>query len=214
MTENLSLRELEKRAYRSTFQDGIWDVFLGIILLNMAISILLPELGFTRGNIISDLNVIYIFFLLFGLAFFTLGKKYITVPRMGYVKFGPKRKRNLTKSIVVLSLSVILGLVLFILTMSGKIPYALRVKFHFVPIIFALNVIIVFSLLAYFLDFERLYIYAFLYAVPFVIGRPLQQIIGYRYMLTTLLFISSSIMIIVGLVFFVRFIKKYPKKVI
>ncbi len=214
MTENLSLRELEKRAYRSTFQDGVWDIFLGIMLLNMAISVLLTTLGLSLLQSALGLAVISIPLTAFGLAFFILGKKYITVPRMGYVEFGPKRKSNRRKSIFVLSISAILGLLIFILTLSGKMPYELRFKFPVVLIIFALNVIIVFSLLAYFFDFGRLYIYAFLYAVPFVIGKPLQQITGYRYMFTALLFISSSIMIIVGLVFYVRFIKKYPKKVI
>jgi hypothetical protein len=212
MMENISLKELEKMAYRSTFQDGIWDVFLGIMLLNMAISVLLTTMGFTLLQSALGLAVISIPLTTFGLAFFILGKKYITVPRMGYVEFGPKRKRNLRKSILVLSLSAILGLVVFILTTSSKIPYDLRSKFPVVFIIFALNVIVVFSLLAYFFDFERLYIYAFLYAVPFVIGKHLQQITGSRYMLTTLLFISSSIMIAVGLIFFIRFLKKYPRE--
>lgn len=211
--ENMNLKELEKKAYRSTFQDGIWDVFLGIMLLNMAISVLLTTMDFTLLQSALGLAVISIPLTAFGLAFFILGKKYITVPRMGYVEFGPKRKSNRRKSIFVLSISAILGLLVFILTMSGKFSYVLRVKFPVIPIVFTLNVIIVFSILAYFFDFERLYIYAFLYAVPFVIGKPLQQITGYRYMLTTLLFISSSIMITIGLVFFVRFINKYPKKV-
>lgn len=214
MTKNISLKELEKMAYRSTFQDGIWDVFLGTMLLNMAISVLLTTLGLTLVQSALGLTIISIPVTLFGLAFFILGKKYITVPRMGYVEFGPKRKRNRRKSIFVLSISAILGLVVFILTMSSKIPYDLRSRFPVVLIIFALNVIVVFSLLAYFFDFERLYIYAFLYVVPFIIGKPLQQITGYKYMLTTLLFISSSIMIIVGLIFFIRFLKKYPREVI
>ena len=213
MMENISLKELEKMAYRSTFQDGIWDVYLGTMLLNMAISTLLTTLGLTLVQSALGLTIIFIPVTLFGLAFFILGKKYITVPRMGYVEFVPKRKRNLGKSILVLSLSAILGLVVFILTMSSKIPYDLRYRFPVVLIIFALNVIVVFSLLAYFFDFKRLYIYAFLYAVPFVIGKHLQQITGSRYMLTTLLFISSSIMIIVGLIFFIRFLKKYPREV-
>jgi len=28
-----NLTEIEKKAYRSTFQDGLWDIFLGLLLL-------------------------------------------------------------------------------------------------------------------------------------------------------------------------------------
>ena len=33
MTQNINLKALEKKAWRSVFQDGLWDIFLGLLLM-------------------------------------------------------------------------------------------------------------------------------------------------------------------------------------
>ena len=45
MSEKIDLKELERRAFRSTFQDGLWDIFLGLLLLNMGGGTLLGGSG-------------------------------------------------------------------------------------------------------------------------------------------------------------------------
>jgi len=37
MTDNLDLKELEKKAWRSTFQDGLWDIYFGLLIFGMGI---------------------------------------------------------------------------------------------------------------------------------------------------------------------------------
>jgi hypothetical protein len=33
MTTKLDLKEIEKRAFLSTYQDGIWDIYYGLIVI-------------------------------------------------------------------------------------------------------------------------------------------------------------------------------------
>ena len=37
MAEDLDLNELERKAFRSTFQDGIWDLYIAGMMLNVAL---------------------------------------------------------------------------------------------------------------------------------------------------------------------------------
>ncbi len=81
MSENPNLKELEKKAYKSTFQDGLWDIQLGLIILGIALN------AFIRNDyfLIPYYAVIIVIFM--------AAKKFIIVPRIGLVKFGKERKR-------------------------------------------------------------------------------------------------------------------------
>ena len=37
MTEKVDLRELEKKAWKSTFQDGLWDIYIGLLFMGMGL---------------------------------------------------------------------------------------------------------------------------------------------------------------------------------
>jgi hypothetical protein len=41
MSQSISLKELERKAFRSTFQDGLWDMYLGFLLLMMGMGLVL-----------------------------------------------------------------------------------------------------------------------------------------------------------------------------
>ncbi|MCJ7813777.1 hypothetical protein MUP95_10735 [bacterium] len=46
MNALLNLKELEKKAFRSYFEDGLWDIFVGIILLQFfVIPLYISDLG-------------------------------------------------------------------------------------------------------------------------------------------------------------------------
>jgi len=52
-----NLNEIEKKAYRSTFQDGIWDIFLGLVLLILALGALLSNIGVPEGRNLSLIHI-------------------------------------------------------------------------------------------------------------------------------------------------------------
>ena len=87
--EVLDLKSIEKKVYRSFFEDGFWDIFIGMLLLGFG-------LGWTRiiFDIMEPLYILIISIIWTTITFliYYLGKKFITLPRIGTVKFGQKRK--------------------------------------------------------------------------------------------------------------------------
>ena len=71
------------------------------------------------------------------------------------------------------------------------------------------NVLVVFSLGAYFLDFTRLYLYGVLLGLSFPVGFFLaeQGVVADE---TRPFILTSSIMIVIGIVLFIRFLRDDP----
>ena len=206
MTEAINLKELEKKAFRSTFQDGLWDIFLGIILMAMAVNTLLSRIG------VSELETMAVFIGLEVVAIIVLiaGKKRITVPRIGHVKFSPKRRAKLTKVRLVLALSVIVGLVAFVAAtaMRGN-PSAIMSPGILFPLGWMVNALIVFGLMAHFMDFPRLYIIGILYAITLPIDSALHELAGIK--ITYIVFgIPAAIILVMGFVILSRFLRDHP----
>ena len=109
MSTTLNLKELEKKAWRSTYQDGLWDIYYGLIVICMGFFIYRPESGY------SPANIIFMTVMMLGCyGLFWAGKRYITLPRMGQVKFSPARKKR-TRKLTLLLVGVILVQVGFVL---------------------------------------------------------------------------------------------------
>jgi hypothetical protein len=201
-----NLTEVEKKAFRSTFQDGIWDIFLGLLLLNLAVGALLSNSGVSEGLTMTILTALAAVIVLF----FIAGKKHITTPRMGFVKFGPKRKRKIWKSRITLLASFFAGLVVFLAALLISYYSAGRPKIVFLfPAAWVVNSIIVFSLLAYYLDCRRLYFYGILFALPVPVDMLVNELVGVK-LITIALALSATIMLLVGIVLFTRFLRDYP----
>jgi len=206
MSQNVNLKELERKAWRSFYQDGLWDIFWGLMLLAMAISALLSDIGASEPvqlGIMIALEAL-------GILVLFVGKRRITVPRIGRVRFGPKRKRRLSKVRVVLAVSVLVGAALFVAgpVLTGKLSRSMTFEF-ILPAGWVVNCLVVFSLMAYFLDFSRLYLIGVLYAlaVPLdVVQRELSSID-----LTFVAFgFPAAVILLMGAVVFVRFLRKCP----
>lgn len=199
--QRISLKEAEKRAFKSTHQDGLWDMYLGAIFLAFGLGPLLRNEGGLGEGASMVAYLVYIFGLL---VIWLLAKKYITAPRIGLVKFGTERKRKLLNMRVVLMVSCALGVVIWLLFASDN-PLDLVLVLS----IFSANILIVLGLMAYFMDFERLYGYAAIWAASLPLGEVLNSEAGlgdagYVFLLT------GSLPIIIGAWLFVRFLHDYP----
>jgi hypothetical protein len=202
-----NLTEIEKKAYRSTFQDGLWDIFLGSQLLILSISALLSNFATTKKLHMVVLIVMQVTIVLA----FIIGKKRITVPRMGFVKFGPERKRRITKSRIVLLISVLAGVIVFLVAsmlIQGNSTGRSKLLL-FAPVAWVANSIVVFSLLAYYMNFTRLYLYGVLFALPVPFDAVIKQLTGLN--LSPIAFaVFGTAMLAVGTVLLVRFLHDYP----
>lgn len=210
--KGISLKELERKAYASFFQDGVWDLCFGIFLLSFGVGVAISRLPITWGYVVPDLHVITLSLYVLSMAVLVAGKRYITVPRLGRVRFGAARRRRLGSSVLVLLGSALLGAIVFLLVGGKGIPESWQSAVPSGLLLFAVNALVVFGLLAYFLDFRRLYGYGVLWALAFPASEAVAAHTALSrasaFLLTTGAF--SAVMLITGLVLLLRFLRDYP----
>jgi hypothetical protein len=209
LSEQLNLKQLERRAYRSTFQDGLWDLYLAGLMACLGILGLIGK--FREETWIWLVGYTVLGGGVFGL--FMLGKKHITMPRLGAVKFGPARKRRKLILVGILSITVLFNIVLVLMTAGvisapdwldkfGNEMTRRGVMDLLVPLFAGLFVAILMCIVAYFIDFYRgMYI-----GLVFGLGIFLDSLFD----LPVILVVGAVLIAIPGLVLFIRFIRQYP----
>lgn len=209
MSQNLNLKEIEKKAFRSTHQDGLWDIYIGGIVLSMSTlaysmeSEAFPTVRFT----------LYVIGLSFFYLLFWVGKKYLTAPRLGQVKFGAqrqRRKRTLVTflvGIVLLQAIIVAGTILLWANPQAAANLGFgksdpNLERLLVAAVGALFVGPSTALIAYFNDFTRGYYIAFILSLAVFsliwFGQPIYLII------------AGLLILLPGMVLFVRFLQQYP----
>jgi hypothetical protein len=209
MSDSLDLKNIEKKAFRSTYQDGLLDINMGGIILCMS---------FMDSTMDSEINT----FLRFGLfigglllfnAVFWGGKKFITIPRLGQVKFSPHRQRrglimaSVLAGIVLLQVFLLVGTILLWKNPQWATDLGLHttdrdLERMVVAVIGALFVGPSMVLIAYFSDFMRGYYIASITALAVFAMIWFSQPIY--------LVIASLLIIIPGVVLFIRFLRQHP----
>lgn len=203
MSQKISLKEIERKVFTSTFQDGVWDIVLGLWLLTMGIAPLLEK--------VIPLSDWWIMIL--GLPVMLVlwsGKKFITIPRMGLVKFGPNRKSLLSLILTILSVTLFLSLFLGVLFATNRIPSELATGISMPVIVWMVLFIVGFSAAAYFLNLNRLYAYGVLFAVTLPVRIILKQIPDLRGISLCAYFVSASIILLIGTTILIRFLRDHP----
>jgi hypothetical protein len=179
-----------------------------MLLAAMAFGVLLRDVGVSE----STQMIIYLIFIGVAILFLWAGKHYITAPRIGHVSYGPKGKARKTKTTITLAVSVLVGLVAFViagLSAKGNLPQSLPADL-LLPAIWVGNMIIVFSLAAYFLHFTRLYLIGVMFAIAVPLDIVLTELTQRD--LTPVAFgVPAMVILVVGVLVLARFLRKYPK---
>jgi len=202
------LDKIEYKVWMRFYEDGIFELFLGVLLLIMGSARLLPEgaLDESRTPFIATM----IGFQVLALIAFFLAKRFITYPRIGRVKFGPKGKQRKRKAAVVLTGSALMGLVIFLLSASlatGRLT--LPHPDIFFPSIWAANMLIVFGLLAHFTGNGRFYLAGFMYAIPLPAIVAFKRLAGFDIAYFAF-FLPAIPLLVVGSIVMTRFVRTYP----
>jgi hypothetical protein len=206
MSDNSDLDALKKKTWRTTLLDGIFEIYLSILHLSLTLGIVLDEVVPVPYNSIISYSIIFM-----GLIFFLIGKKYISQPRLGKVKFGRARLARKLKTVIILSVNFLIVLIIYLIG-------ALNPQFRLVlpPYLYGLIIGLLFitlplSFVAYFLQFTRLYIIAILFGLGFFLDELFALLLIPEPFDSLLAFGMISIAIFcIGLVVFVRFLRKYP----
>lgn len=201
---NISLKELERKAFRSVFQDGLWDIFIGFLFTQFAIAPILSVRGF--GDFWSSAALFPVYMIV--LAFVMVLKKYVVAPRLGMVQFSQKRKSKFKKLIFMTNIILVIGIIAgaFFVDLSH-----LKIKWLF-PATFSLILLIGFSVAAYLLDLARYYVYGAMNSLAVIVGELLYQFAGASHHGFPMAFgVTSIIMIVTGIILLIKFIRKHPK---
>jgi hypothetical protein len=188
MSEKIDLREIEKKAWITfSSKDGFYDIFIGVMLIVSAIQAFFYNIWFTSFILISVLIV-------------PLGKKYVTIPRIGFVKFGPERVRNQFKMVMIIGIAVSATFILFLLPIFIEDPPS-----YLASIVMASIIAVVFAALGWFMCNYRLILYGLMWAFGEVLWRIFGEPTG-PYLLLTF----GIIMVFIGIFVTLRFIQNYP----
>ena len=203
MTQNIDMKDLEKKAWTSYFQDGLLDIAMGMIMLAAVLSSTLDAIG------VSDEVRIAIYIPLMVVVppiIVILGKRHITIPRLGVAKFGPHRKaRNRIMIAGLVSLQLILLAMLILQWVYGVGAGWLG------SIIVTLNILAAFCLIAYLLDYRRMYVIGILFAMSEPVMFYLKNYSDTVYRGFIAYGIPAVIVMVMGFIMLQRFVQKYEK---
>jgi len=189
-----NLQAIEKKIYLAYQNDGLWDIFLGVTL-------------FVSGLLMKTDNAVFM-----GIAPAVLIvlaaniKKSFTRPRLGFIKFSQERqfkekKRRFVLTIV-LTFTVVLGLVNFLAFSSDIDVLSYMRDLGFMP--FAFVIALVLGSVGLLFGMHRFMLYAILIFLAFLGAH-----IAHSEPPVPFVFMGI-IITIVGLVYLVRFMRKYP----
>ena len=204
---DLDLKGLERKTFRSTHEDGLLDLFLGVVLLALAFFAWLGELDLSGGLrmlVLAGLEALAVLGLI-------ISRKVISEPRIGKIRLGPAGKTRQKKARWLVAGSVIMGLALLVFTLiiRGHNPAALKPAYFF-PAMWAANALIVFGLAAWFLDYTRLYGIGIMFAICVPLDMSLHEATGIR--LGPLAFaLPGFVVLAVGITVLLRFLHTNPR---
>jgi len=156
MENKINLDKLETKVFSTTYQDGLLDMFLGIVLLQFAIGPLLTDIGFSDFAAAAAFIPVW----LIALLLFFLIKRFITKPRIGTIKPGPVRKAKIVKANIILFVILFAGFLIGLLYED----FSQRINILF-PLTFSMMILALASVSAYYFNIIRLYYYGILIAM-------------------------------------------------
>jgi len=201
MSREITLKEAERKAFTSTFEDGLWDIFIGCFVLMFAVA---PFLSRRLGDFWS--SAVFVPFWALVYVAIRVVRKYVVTPRIGVVRFGLARKAKLLKFNAVVFVVLLVGLILGIVS---AVKYDVPGWIHTAR--FGLIILVAFSVAAYLLDFTRLYLYGVLIALSPLVGEWLYvQVKAPHHGYPITFGATAGIIILAGLVEFVRLLRHHP----
>jgi hypothetical protein len=210
MSQMLKINHAERRVYRiANFQDGLWDIYLGLILIVMSIDPL------TRSLLGPIWNLVLILALTLGLLLVVNRlRQRLVAPRIGLVKLGERTLRKLNTAHMITLTLVLATLVLWIFSARNWLQEPIWdnlprwVSDFDVDLLFMIVTIVFFSVIAYSMRVPRYYLHGVLMGVGNFISTVMLVYHGVTFQYPML--IAGMVILLVGSFVLSRFIKTYP----
>jgi hypothetical protein len=201
MTKQNTLREIEKKAYMSYHQDGLLDIVIGLYALSFGLGIIADKtLEYGFATIMPAIMIAIV------LPIWIHAKRKITMPRIGFVKFGTRGSNKLFALLLGLAIAGLGVSMLFAFMAMGQNgrPFWLDILFQYGVIWIGLGAAVIGSLFAYTMGLKRLHGYGLLTLALFASGYFLR--IPFEYLLLAI----GSVIIASGAALLTQFIRRYP----
>lgn len=144
-----SLKEVERRAYRSTLQDGFHELLCGGIFLVFTLISILESVGISRFYCYPSILVLAVIP--------WLGKRFVTQPRLGAVEFGAKRKAMRRTTALIGVIAVVIMAPLLTIILAKEPPGGMNWR------LFALIAAPAIAIGVSLINYSRMYVYAALF---------------------------------------------------
>ena len=197
MKDRAGLREIERRVWLRTFEHGLWDLAIGLLLLSFGAGILTEVYWMSAIVVPVGLPVMR------GLA------RRAIVPRIGHATFRGRRKRSLVHVQLILAALALAGVGMFAFTgfatRDAAPEWAIWVRSHFIVVI-GLIWGGALAVAGWAVDYPRLYAYgALLFGALLAV-----DLVPIGYHLGHALIGVGGLIALVGAGLFVRFLRRYP----
>ena len=198
MTNDMNLKEVEKKIFTSYFNDGLWDVYGGLLLL-----------GFGLGIITEQTMVLIGFILLALIPPFV--RKPLVMSRLGSVRFSPERQQRTIRykvlAWVIGSIALLVGVVLAGLYSAGSMPdgFDAWMRDYFFVFIGGMLALIA-GLTGYIINVSRFYFYALVVLGTFIAAALLRPEDMEGIPITA----GGALILAIGIFIFIRFLAQNP----
>jgi hypothetical protein len=207
MTGPMDLKLLERDAFRRFYEDGLMDVFFGLMLVTMSVGVVLTDwLENEAAGMLCMLGISVVL-----VALLVVARRRLLRARRGEFRPGPERRRKITATRLVLAGSVLVGVVAFAvaaIAYAGDVPLASIDVL--LPLLWFINAVVVMGAMAFYLDVPRFA----LYGIVFGIAMPLRVwpdvLWGISVPAWVAFGVPGAVIVIIGLFTFRRFLQRYP----
>ena len=192
-----------------TFEDGLWDMLLGMMFLALA---LYPV---TRAWLGPEWNIVLFLVLLgFLVSIQLLVRQHISSPRIGYARGTRSPRLRLLVGFTVFMVLLTLGMV--VLTLLGpasksnpsEVTANSAGRSYLVEFIVILVMGFIFSALGYFFGVDRMHAYGWMLGLANLASVYMEHKAGWTFMGP--LALVAGIILVIGVARFARFLHKYP----
>lgn len=195
MSYELDMKEIERQVYLSYTEDGLIDIAIGVVIA--AWGLMLTQ---EPNGLIGLLGLL-------GLGIWYMGKRLITIPRIGIIEPSQKMERRLTNMAVFL---VVLGLLVFVGILVMRSIGVVEFK-NYTLALLGLVLAGGVAVLAFLLNAPRMYVYAIIIFVSFAGGEILAQYITSVDAFALAVMAGGGLILIAGITVLIRFLRKYPR---
>ncbi|NIP34172.1 MAG: hypothetical protein GWN18_04540 [Thermoplasmata archaeon] len=189
MEDNLDLERIEASAFKAYFEDGMFDIFFGLMFIISGIRNLTDE-------------PIVTLFILAAVLVPVIGKRALTYPRLGQVKFGERRVRGQLRLMVAIVVAVLITAAIVAITQFSDVLEGRLLA----DLAFGAMFIVVTAMMGRYFEYPFLVVHGIIFAIIAVVYGQYGDEAG---VIASL--VGGSISVTIGLVNMATFLRRYPR---